>query len=99
MRVTLQYFDGCPGWQTTDGHLAALRAEGLDLEVAYEKITTPAAAVLAGFRGSPTLLIDGVDPFADAEAAVGLTCRIYLTAEGVAASPTLAEIRKAVTAV
>jgi hypothetical protein len=34
-------------------------------------------AVLAGMHGSPTLLIDGVDPFAAPGQAPGLACRLY----------------------
>ncbi len=49
-------------------------------------------------RSSPTVLIDGVDPFADPDAPVGLSCRVYRTAGGVEGSPTLEQLRLAVTA-
>ena len=47
------------------------------------------------FAGSPTLLIDGVDPFADPSAPIGLTCRIYSTTDGPAGVPELAQLRAA----
>lgn len=96
MNITLQYFDDCPNWKLVDANLEALKAEGLDLEVAYELIETPEAATAAGFRGSPTVLVDGIDPFADPDAPVGLSCRVYRTAEGLAGSPTLDQLREAV---
>jgi len=96
MDITLQYFDGCPNWQVTDGHLRALREDGLDLDVTYELIETPEAAAEAGFRGSPTVLVDGIDPFADPDAPVGLSCRVYRTDDGFAGSPSREQLRKAV---
>jgi hypothetical protein len=45
-----------------------------------------------GFRGSPTVLVDGRDPFADRQAPVGLSCRVYSTPEGLAGAPTVAQL-------
>ena len=39
-------------------------------------------AAEAGMRGSPTLLINGVDPFAAPGQAPGLACRLYRDAAG-----------------
>lgn len=72
MDITLQYFDDCPNWKLADAHLQALKAEGLDLEVAYELIETPEAAVEAVFRGSPMVLVDGINPFPDPDAPAGV---------------------------
>jgi hypothetical protein len=45
-------------------------------------------ALEVGFRGSPTVLVDGVDLVADAdEAPIGLSCRIYRRRDG-SISPT-----------
>ncbi len=95
MRVTLQYFDGCPNWEETDARLEALRAEGFDLTVEHQPITTPSAAADLGFRGSPTVLIDGVDPFAEPDAPIGLACRVYPTDTGLAGSPGIDQLRAA----
>jgi len=40
----------------------ALMAEGLEAEVHYHRISGEQAEKM-GLRGSPTILIDGVDPF------------------------------------
>ncbi|HVR79960.1 MAG TPA: thioredoxin family protein [Acidimicrobiia bacterium] len=96
MEVTLQYFDGCPNWETTDRHLGTLAAEGMEATIAYELIQSYEAAVERGFGGSPTVLIDGVDPFTDRRLLVGLTCRLYQTESGLAGSPTLDQLREAI---
>ena len=96
MNVTLQYFDGCPNWKETNAHLAALQDEGVDFVVSHQLIETQEAAEAAGFRGSPTVVIGGIDPFADPDAPVGLACRVYPTGDGYAGSPTLEQLRSAI---
>lgn len=88
MDIALHYFDGCPNWKITDQHLRSLIEEkGLDVDITYQRIDTPEAAAVHAFHGSPTILVDGVDPFAEADAPIGLTCRIYQTESGPAGSP------------
>ncbi|MGH9150076.1 MAG: hypothetical protein ACRD0D_08965 [Acidimicrobiales bacterium] len=58
----------------------------------YQRIGTPEAADAAGFRGSPTILLDGRDPFAEGEAQVGLSCRRYHTEAGVEGAPSQAQL-------
>jgi len=96
MKITLQYFDGCPNWKTTAGYLSQLAAEGFDATIDYEPIDSHETAIARGFRGSPTVLIDGVDPFAEPEAPVGLACRVYRTDDGFAGSPSLSRLRQAI---
>lgn len=93
-RVTLQYFDGCPNWQIAEARLRELSNE-VDLAIVHERIETPGDAERVGFPGSPTLLIDGVDPFVTGDESVGLACRIYLTADGPQGAPTLDQLRAA----
>ena len=94
--ITLQYFDGCPNWKTTAEHLSQLVEEGLDVTLGYDRIDTHELAIARGFHGSPTVLIDGVDPFSDDDTPVGLACRMYPTGDGPAGSPTLAQLRRAI---
>jgi hypothetical protein len=96
MNITLQYFDGCPNWETTRAHLATLLGEGLDAAIDYELVDTYEMAVERGFGGSPTVLVDGVDAFADRRAVAGLACRVYDTEHGPAGSPTLDQLRAAI---
>lgn len=91
MRAELQYFEGCPHWQTADHRLRQAAADqGLTVE--HRVITTSAEAEAAQFRGSPTILIDGVDPFARGDEPVGLSCRLYQTPDGPAGSPTVSQL-------
>jgi hypothetical protein len=92
MRITLRYFEDCPNWQVLDERLRALTAGRADVEIAHELISTTQDAERLGFVGSPTLLIDGVDPFAEPGRPAGLTCRIYQTPEGPAGSPTIEQL-------
>ncbi len=93
MRVTLQYFDDCPNWRETEAQLDTLRSEGFGLTVDRQLIDSPEAAEEHGFRGSPTVLVDGVDPFANPDAPVGLACRVYVTETGYAGTPSLDQLR------
>src|SRR2546430_15720135 len=89
MKVELLYTEGCPHWRAVDGHLRALAGErGFELE--RRIVRTNDQALAAGFRGSPTVLVDGRDPFAGGEGPAGLSCRLYPSPAGAARSPTLA---------
>ena len=96
MDITLQYFDGCPNWKEAEAHFKTLESEGVDLTITHQLIETAQAAAETGFRGSPTVLVDGVDPFAEPDAPVGLSCRVYRTDDGFAGSPSLEQLRTAV---
>ncbi|WP_291379387.1 thioredoxin family protein [Demequina sp.] len=96
MNITLQYFDGCPNWKIADERLAVLAAGHLDLGIGYQQIETVEDAERVGFHGSPTILIDGTDPFSRADGSVGLACRIYQTPQGPAGAPTLEQLREAI---
>lgn len=91
MRIELLYFDDCPNWKTADERLRQL-ASARGVEVAHRLVTTPEEAEAARFRGSPTILVDGRDPFASGDDPVGLSCRIYQTPDGPAGSPTLEQL-------
>ena len=96
MEITLQYFDGCPNWKITDDRLAVIAAERPEITVTHRLVESVDEAERVAFHGSPSVLIDGVDPFAGAGASVGLACRIYQTPQGLAGSPTLEQLRSAV---
>jgi glutaredoxin len=96
VQITLQYFDGCPNWEATDRLLTEIAAERPDVTITRRRVETAAEAESLGFRGSPTVLIDGVDPFADDGAPIGLACRVYRTPGALAGSPTAEQLRAAV---
>jgi hypothetical protein len=92
MPIQLLYFDGCPNWQLTDERLReALGRIGRDDRVEYWRVQTPEEADATGFHGSPTLLVNGRDPF-PAAGNVGLACRVYPTPDGPAGAPTVEQL-------
>jgi glutaredoxin len=97
MEVTLLYFDGCPHWEAMDRLLDGLEPE-YGFAIAKRKVSSAEEAEAIQFRGSPTMLVDGVDPFADAGAPVGVSCRVYATPEGLRGTPTVDMVRAALDA-
>jgi hypothetical protein len=88
--VELLWWEGCPSTERALAELhEALGDLGLDqVEVRTREIRTDADAGAAGFPGSPTILIDGVDLAGDShEEPPALSCRVYRRRDG-AISPT-----------
>jgi hypothetical protein len=96
MNVTLQYFEACPSWRVAADHLKTMQSE-FDLTVVHELVETPEAAEQARFHGSPSFVMNGVDLFSATDANVGFACRVYQTPDGPAGSPTIDQIRTALT--
>lgn len=94
MEITFQYFNGCPNWHTTHDRLLEAIADRDDVTVTMQLAETAEEAAEVEFRGSPTVLIDGADPFMDhaAPPAGALACRVYQSEDG---SPTVDELRDA----
>jgi hypothetical protein len=65
-----------------------------DVRLGHELIDSPEAAERARFHGSPTILIDGRDPFGNENGPFGLSCRVYETEDGPQGAPTEAQLRK-----
>ena len=66
VEIRVQYFEGCPNVQLVADRLEEL---GVDpARVRFETVATPGDADRVGFHGSPTILIDDEDPFADESA-------------------------------
>lgn len=101
MEVRLRYFEGCPHWRTMYYRLrAALRAERMPgSEPILESVDTRDDAERLRFLGSPTLLVDGRDPFDDGLSIASLTCRAYKTPGGLEGSPTMEQLREVLRAV
>jgi hypothetical protein len=58
-------------------------------------IGTQQEAEQTGFVGSPTILIDGRDPFAEPGRPPGLACRVYRDEAGLSGVPALEPLRQA----
>ena len=88
MEVVLLYFDSCPNWRVVDELLDRLACEHEDVTVHRRIVDTREEAERVGFVGSPTILVGGVDPWAPEGAPAGLSCRMFLTPDGLRGSPT-----------
>lgn len=93
MNLTLMYFDGCPSWQTALERVkAAAVLARVRVHVDLVAVTSDEDAVRLDFTGSPTILLDGTDPFATPSAGPALACRLYATPDGLAGSPSLDQL-------
>lgn len=97
MQVTLVYLDGCPHWELANERLAhAIDYAGVgSITVELAPVRTDEEARALGMRGSPTILIDGVDPFAGPGVPAGVSCRIFSTEHGTDGAPSLAQLIEA----
>jgi hypothetical protein len=95
--VQLLVVDDCPNERPA----AALLRRALDdvglsaVGFSTRVIATQQEAEQLGFVGSPTILIDGRDPFAEPGRAAALACRVYLGEAGLSGVPALEPLRQA----
>lgn len=91
---------GCPNLTVTKQRLAlALAAVGRsDTDVQCRLVRIAQEAQEIGFVGSPTVLVDGTDPFARTDAAVGLSCRLYRAGATTSGSPSGEQLTAALAA-
>lgn len=95
--ITLRYFEDCPNWRIAESRLQTVLEETRagEVELVRERVESHEDAERLGFQGSPTILIDGRDPF-PAGGDVGLSCRVYRTEAGTEGAPSLEQLRAAV---
>jgi hypothetical protein len=96
MKITIQYFDGCPHWKLAEARVqSVLRGMARDdVSLEHQLIDSPQAATRFGFHGSPTILIDGRDAFATGAEQIGMSCRVYRTDEGPQGAPTVRQLQE-----
>ena len=92
MTITILYFDGCPNWELArERVIEAARLVDARDEIELRRVESPEEGEQAGFAGSPTILIDGSDPFPTG--ATGFACRLY----GGEHAPSVAELVRLLT--
>jgi hypothetical protein len=99
-RIELLWWEGCPSTEVALAQLDEILLEfGLGgTPVHRREIRTEAEAAEVGFRGSPTILIDGVDvdPGEDPGDPNPLTCRVYRRRDGrISPTPDPDDLREA----
>ena len=96
MMLEVLHVPDCANLQTLLDRLA----EATDVPVATHEVASDDEAIALGMAGSPTLLVDGIDPFTDPDrSGSGLWCRIYRDENGrMTAAPSIEQLREAIVA-
>jgi cysteine desulfurase / selenocysteine lyase len=82
MGLVILHVPDCPNAAVLESRLAPILASRPDLHITRTVITTEEQARRQGMAGSPTLLLDGSDPFARPGQQLSLSCRLYLSDDG-----------------
>jgi hypothetical protein len=99
MELILLTVPGCPNAAAFRQRLAVALAGWPGVAVIRREIADERVAAQAGMHGSPTLLINGTDPFAPPGQAASLSCRLYRDDAGRAApAPSVEALRQALAA-
>ena len=99
MELTLLAVPACPNTAAFEERLSVALAGQPPVVLRRREVTGEREAAEAGMHGSPTLLIDGVDPFARPGQAASLSCRLYPDAAGrLAGAPPVEALRQALAA-
>lgn len=96
LEVRVLYFDGCPSWRTAVERVEAASALAMvPVRVSTLAVTSNAEADRLWFIGSPTILLNGVDPFLEPDATPALACRLYPAPGGLSGCPTVEQLAEA----
>jgi hypothetical protein len=96
--VELLYWEGCPSHDRALEELRELLDElgHADLSVDKLRIDTEEEAAEQAFVGSPTIRVNGMDPFPAEPEGARLSCRVYRLADGrFSPTPDRDELREA----
>jgi len=95
LEITVVVLDGCPNADLATTRLRqALSNLGRDATIPRVVVVGSAEdGDRAGLRGSPTFLVDGVDPF-PVEDGTSWACRLYSTLEGLQGAPSVAQLEE-----
>ena len=88
----------CPNRATAMARLRqALEVIGEPSAITEQVIDDPDQAREAGMHGSPTILLDGHDPFASPGTETSVSCRLYPSATGLEGAPSVEALISAMT--
>jgi hypothetical protein len=93
MEIDLLYIPECPNRSVARGHLElALARTRLAATMREREVHSGEEAAVLGMQGSPTILIDGRDPFSDVPGVTALACRLYRREAGWSGAPTVEQL-------
>jgi hypothetical protein len=97
MHLTVLAVPGCPNAPVLDDRLATVLDGRAGVSISHQVISDEDEAARSRMHGSPTLLIDGVDPFAELGQPPGMSCRLYRDDEGrTSGAPSVGQLRHAI---
>lgn len=100
MELTLLTVPACPNAAAFEERLASVLAEHPGAVVVRRMIADEREAAQTGMHGSPTLLVNGADPFAAPGQPPSLSCRLYRDASGrTGPAPSVQALRQALAAI
>ena len=99
LELTVLAVPGCPNEPLLLQRLAEALADYPGATLTRTVITDEAAAGRHGMHGSPTLLVNGTDPFTAPGTPAGLSCRLYPSQDGrPGGAPSVTALREALAA-
>lgn len=94
MKLQILHVPDCPNVAVLSARIAEVLDGRRDVEVDQVVVADQDVATAVGMTGSPTLLVDGLDPFAEAGPGPSVSCRLYLDETGaVAGCPSTSQLR------
>ena len=94
MEITIVYFEGCPHAELAERHVRAAVDEGAEVAIRMRMVDNAEQADAAGMHGSPTILVDGRDPFSRPDEPTSWACRLFETPDGFDGAPTTDQLRE-----
>ncbi|MBC2905767.1 hypothetical protein H4N64_30230 [Streptomyces sp. PSKA01] len=98
MRISVLAVPGCPNAPLVCERIAAVLA-GRAVPVEVVEVPDETAAARWDMKGSPTVLLNGADPFAVPGARPSISCRLYRNVDGTSeGAPSVTDLRRALAA-
>ena len=87
----------CPNGPLIEARLSEAVSGRFDVRVIRRLVEDQEQAERLGMRGSPTLLVDGIDPFAEPGTPFSVSCRMYRDEDGrLDGSPSVDALRQVI---
>jgi hypothetical protein len=97
VHLTVLAVPGCASVRLLEQRLARALYDRPDVTVSRHVIDDQDQAARRGMRGSPTILIDGIDPFAEPGQPASVSCRLYRHGHGPPdGAPSVRRLRRAI---
>jgi hypothetical protein len=95
MEVRILYIEDCPNIGLAEQRVREVADGDPEIRIVRQRVADPADTAATGLHGSPTILIDGVDPFAAPDTEPSWACRVFLSAYGIQGAPSTKQLREA----